>query len=139
MKYTIIDGDGRDSFDISTDPTNQFGIITIKKWWGVFGFLRMGDISDLTVLSPPQRLDFESKRSYTLKVEGANTHLDPRFLSRGPFSDVTIVHVSVEDVDEPPDFDSPFYFVEVPEDLEIGTVFKTVFARDPDVANNSIR
>ncbi|KAI1888849.1 hypothetical protein AGOR_G00173010 [Albula goreensis] len=116
MKYTIIDGDGRDSFDISTDPTNQFGIITIKK-----------------------RLDFESKRSYTLKVEGANTHLDPRFLSRGPFSDVTIVHVSVEDVDEPPDFDSPFYFVEVPEDLEIGTVFKTVFARDPDVANNSIR
>ncbi|XP_036374287.1 cadherin-20-like [Megalops cyprinoides] len=116
MRYTIIDGDGRDSFDISTDPTNQFGIITIKK-----------------------RLDFESKRSYTLKVEGANTHLDPRFLSRGPFSDVTIVHVSVEDVDEPPDFAAPFYFVEVPEDLEIGTVFKTVSARDPDVANNSIR
>ncbi|KAG5849908.1 hypothetical protein ANANG_G00076670 [Anguilla anguilla] len=116
MRYTIIDGDGRDSFDIGTDPTNQFGIITIKK-----------------------RLDFESKRSYTLKVEGANTHLDPRFLSRGPFSDVTIVHVSVEDVDEPPDFDAPSYLVEVPEDLEIGTVFKTVFARDPDVANNSIR
>ncbi|KAJ8376892.1 hypothetical protein SKAU_G00074720 [Synaphobranchus kaupii] len=60
IRYTIIDGDGRDSFDISTDPTNQFGIITIKK-----------------------RLDFESKRSYTLKVEGANTHLDARFLSRG--------------------------------------------------------
>ncbi|KAJ8393706.1 hypothetical protein AAFF_G00057590 [Aldrovandia affinis] len=116
MRYTIIDGDGRDSFDISTDPTNQFGIITIKK-----------------------RLDFESKRSYTLKVEGANTHVDPRFLSRGPFSDVTIVHVSVEDVDEPPEFTAPFYFVEVPEDLEVGAVFKTVFARDPDVANSSIR
>lgn len=31
MKYTIIDGDGRDTFDISTDPTNLFGIITVKK------------------------------------------------------------------------------------------------------------
>lgn len=31
MRYSIIDGDGRDTFDISTDPTNLFGIITIKK------------------------------------------------------------------------------------------------------------
>lgn len=31
MKYSIIDGDGRDTFDISTDPTNRFGIITVKK------------------------------------------------------------------------------------------------------------
>lgn len=31
MKYSIIDGDGRDTFDIGTDPTNLFGIITVKK------------------------------------------------------------------------------------------------------------
>ena len=31
MVYSIIDGDGRDTFDITTDPTNMFGIITIKK------------------------------------------------------------------------------------------------------------
>lgn len=31
MKYSIIDGDGRDTFDISTDPSNLFGIITVKK------------------------------------------------------------------------------------------------------------
>ncbi|KAG7248596.1 hypothetical protein CRUP_002594 [Coryphaenoides rupestris] len=31
MTYSIIDGDGRESFDISTDPTNLVGIITIKK------------------------------------------------------------------------------------------------------------
>lgn len=31
MKYSIIDGDGRDTFDISNDPTNLFGIITVKK------------------------------------------------------------------------------------------------------------
>lgn len=31
MKYSIIDGDGRDTFDILTDPTNHFGIITVKR------------------------------------------------------------------------------------------------------------
>lgn len=31
MKYSIIDGDGRDTFDISTDPTNLFGVITVKR------------------------------------------------------------------------------------------------------------
>lgn len=31
MTYSIIDGDGRDTFEISTDPTNTFGIITVKK------------------------------------------------------------------------------------------------------------
>uniref|UniRef100_A0A8C6PA97 Cadherin-20 n=1 Tax=Nothobranchius furzeri TaxID=105023 RepID=A0A8C6PA97_NOTFU len=116
MKYSIIDGDGRDTFDISTDPTNLFGIITVKK-----------------------PLNFESKPSYTLKVEGTNTHLDPSFRHRGNFKDVTIVHVSVEDVDEPPLFDQPAYYVELPEDAEIGTVVKMVSARDPDSANNTVR
>ncbi|XP_041717256.1 cadherin-20-like [Coregonus clupeaformis] len=116
MRYSIIDGDGRDTFDINTDPTNLFGIITIKK-----------------------PLNFESKASYTLKIEGANIHLDHRFLDKGPFSHVTIVHVSVEDVDEPPEFGSAAYYIEVPEDAEISKVFMTVSARDPDAANTSIR
>ncbi|KAA8580532.1 hypothetical protein FQN60_013490, partial [Etheostoma spectabile] len=116
MKYSIIDGDGRDTFEISTDPTNLFGIITVKR-----------------------PLNFESKPSYTLKVEGANTKLDPAFRHRGPFKDVTIVHVSVEDVDEPPLFESTAYFIELSEDAEIGTVVKTVSARDPDAANNTVR
>ncbi|KAF3836441.1 hypothetical protein F7725_028999 [Dissostichus mawsoni] len=116
MVYNIIDGDGRDQFDISTDPTNLFGIITVKK-----------------------PLNFEGKPSYTLKVEGANTHLDPSLRHRGPFKDVTIVHVSVEDVDEPPQFESPEYYVELSEDAEIGTLVKTISARDPDAANNTVR
>ncbi|MEQ2159368.1 Cadherin-20, partial [Goodea atripinnis] len=122
MKYSIIDGDGRDTFDISTDSTNLFGIITVKR-----------------VCSEISPLNFEKKPSYTLKVEGANTHLDSTFRHRGPFKDVTIVHVSVEDVDEPPQFDSPSYYVELPEDAEIGTVVKTMSARDPDAANNTVR
>ncbi|XP_009191099.2 cadherin-20 isoform X3 [Papio anubis] len=84
MKYAIVDGDGADAFDISTDPNFQVGIITVKK-------------------------------------------------------DTTTVHISVEDVDEPPVFEPGFYFVEVPEDVAIGTTIQIISAKDPDVTNNSIR
>lgn len=90
-------------------------------------------------ISTWQPLDFEKKPSYTLKVEGANINVDPSLRYRGPFKDVTIVHVSVEDVDEPPVFDLPVYYIELPEDAEIGTMLKTVSARDPDAANNTVR
>lgn len=90
-------------------------------------------------ISTRQPLDFEKKPSYTLKVEGANINVDPSLRYRGPFKDVTIVHVSVEDVDEPPVFDLPVYYIELPEDAEIGTMLKTVSARDPDAANNTVR
>lgn len=86
-----------------------------------------------------QPLSFESKKSYTLKVEGANPHLEMRFLNLGPFQDTTTVHISVEDVDEPPVFEPGFYFVEVPEDVTIGTTIQIISAKDPDVSNNSIR
>uniref|UniRef100_A0A8C5G503 Cadherin-20 n=1 Tax=Gouania willdenowi TaxID=441366 RepID=A0A8C5G503_GOUWI len=116
MKYSIIDGDGRDTFDVSTDPSNLFGIITVKK-----------------------PLDFETKPSYTLKVEGANTQPEAVPRHRGTFKDVTIVHVSVEDVDEPPRFDASSYYVEMREDAVAGAQLRTVSARDPDAANNTVR
>ncbi|RLW04506.1 hypothetical protein DV515_00005737, partial [Chloebia gouldiae] len=115
MKYSLVDGDGLDVFDINTDPNYQVGIITVRK-----------------------PLSFESKKSYTLKVEGANPHLEMRFLNLGPFRDTTTVHISVEDVDEPPVFEPSIYFVEVPEDVEIGTTIQIISAKDPDVTNNSI-
>lgn len=74
-----------------------------------------------------------------MKVEGANPHLEMRFLNLGPFRDTTTVHISVEDVDEPPVFEPSFYFVEVPEDVEIGATIQIISAKDPDVTNNSIR
>ncbi|KAF4084592.1 hypothetical protein AMELA_G00107880 [Ameiurus melas] len=116
MRYRAIDGDGRDAFDISTDSTNTYGVITVK-----------------------QRLDFETARSYTLKVEAANTHADKRFSAKGPFIDVATVQVNVEDVDEPPQFSATLYYAEVREDAEIGSVPITISARDPDAANNSVR
>ncbi|KAM9827030.1 cadherin-20-like [Neosynchiropus ocellatus] len=115
MTYSVIDGDGRDTFDIGTDPTHTFGVITVRK-----------------------PLDFEKKQSFTLKIEGANIFVDPAFRQRGPFKDVTIVHVSVEDVDEPPAFDAASYALELREDAEVGTRLRTLSARDPDAANRSV-
>ncbi|KAM5157968.1 cadherin-20 [Mantella aurantiaca] len=116
MKYTIIDGDGLDMFDVTTDITYQVGVITVKK-----------------------PLDFESKKIYTLKIEGANPHIEVRFFNLGPFRDTTTVHISVEDVDEPPVFESSHYFVEVSENVDIGTTIQIVAAKDPDATNNSVR
>lgn len=62
-----------------------------------------------------------------------------RFLNLGPFRDTATVHISVEDVDEPPEFEPTFYFVEVPENVDIGTTIQMIHAKDPDVTNNSIR
>lgn len=67
-------------------------------------------------------------------------HVDSATMrQRGRFKDVTIVHVSVEDVDEPPQFDAPVYYMELAEDAEVGTLMRTVSARDPDAANNTVR
>lgn len=31
MRYRVIDGDGRDVFDISADSSNMYGVITVKQ------------------------------------------------------------------------------------------------------------
>ncbi|XP_078256849.1 cadherin-8 [Rhinoraja longicauda] len=114
--YEIIDGDGLDAFEITTDSQTQEGIIALKK-----------------------ALNFEIKRSYTLKVEAGNTHIDPRFISKGPFKDTAAVKITVDDADEPPIFSLPAYFLEVRENAAFGSVIGNVLARDPDVSDSSVR
>lgn len=145
MRYRVVDGDGLDVFHISTDSTSTYGVITVKQvhrkyylWLVPTANVKSTLLSSHRV-SVFQRLDFETKRIYTLKVEAANTHTDKRFSANGPYSDITTVQVSVEDVDEPPQFSSTLYYAEVREDAKIGTVLITVSARDPDAANNSVR
>uniref|UniRef100_A0A8D0BK33 Cadherin-12 n=1 Tax=Salvator merianae TaxID=96440 RepID=A0A8D0BK33_SALMN len=116
MKYTIINGDGSGVFSISTDKETREGIISLRK-----------------------PLNYEKKKSYTLNIEGANTHLDFRFSHLGPFKDVTMLKIIVGDVDEPPLFTLPSYVMEVYENAKIGTVVGTVTAQDPDSANNLVR
>lgn len=87
----------------------------------------------------PQPLNYEKKKSYTLNIEGANTHLDFRFSHLGPFKDATMLKIIVGDVDEPPLFSMPSYVMEVYENAKIGTVVGTVLAQDPDSANSLVR
>ncbi|XP_077041351.1 cadherin-8 isoform X1 [Agelaius phoeniceus] len=114
--YDIIEGDGMDVFEITTDAQTQDGIIRVRK-----------------------PLDFETKKSYTLKVEAANIHIDPRFLSGGPFKDMATVKIVVEDADEPPVFSSPTYLLEVHENAALNSVLGQVTAHDPDVSSSPIR
>ncbi|KAJ1070420.1 hypothetical protein K5549_021670, partial [Capra hircus] len=116
MTYSIIDGDGVGIFSISTDKETREGILSLKK-----------------------PLNYEKKKSYTLNIEGANTHLDFRFSHLGPFKDATMLKIIVGDVDEPPLFSMPSYVMEVYENAKIGTVVGTVLAQDPDSANSLVR
>ncbi|XP_053872693.1 cadherin-9 isoform X1 [Malaclemys terrapin pileata] len=116
IEYSISIGDGSDTFDIITDKDTQEGIITIKK-----------------------KLDFETKMLYSLRVEAANTHPDPRFFHLGPFKDTALIKVSVEDVDEPPVFSRSSYLIEVDEDAKEGTIIGQVIAQDPDTTKNAIK
>ncbi|XP_061314446.1 cadherin-8 isoform X1 [Pezoporus flaviventris] len=114
--YDIIEGDGMDVFEITTDAQTQDGIIRVRK-----------------------PLDFETKKSYTLKVEATNIHIDSRFISGGPFKDTATVKIVVEDADEPPVFSSPTYLLEVHENAAINSVIGQVTAHDPDVSSSPIR
>ncbi|XP_041670131.1 cadherin-7a [Cheilinus undulatus] len=116
MDYRIMDGDGPGVFNITTDEDTQDGVIILLK-----------------------PLDFETKSSFSMRIEATNRNIDSNFLSAGPFSDTTSVKVSVEDVNEPPVFSVPLSKMSVSEDAKLGTSIGRVTAHDPDNTNNAIR
>lgn len=92
-------------------------------------------------LSPPlpQSLDFENRSTYTFRIEASNRYTDTGFLSAGPFSDVAMVRLMVENVDEPPVFSSSVSWMEVSEGARIGTDVGSVSAHDPDTPKSLVR
>ncbi|XP_053714427.1 cadherin-7a isoform X3 [Synchiropus splendidus] len=116
MDYRIMDGDGPGMFNITTDEVTQEGVIILLK-----------------------PLDFETKSSFSLRVEATNRNIDSNFLSLGPFSDTTSVKVTVEDVNEPPVFSELLSRMVVSEDAKVGTSIGRVSAHDPDNSNSGIR
>ncbi|XP_077085393.1 cadherin-11 isoform X2 [Siphateles boraxobius] len=116
VDYRILEGDGMNLFEITKDSETQEAVVKLKK-----------------------PVDFETKRSYTLKVEASNPHMDPRFIAWGPYKDTTIVKISIEDADEPPTFMAPGYNFEVEENAPAGTPVGRVHAKDTDIMNNPIR
>lgn len=116
IKYTVIDRDAKDYFEIITDKKTQDGIITVKKL-----------------------LDFESHGMHTFEVEAANTFEDPRFSHLRSFKDTAIVKITLHDVDEAPIFNRPFYVFEVNEDVKEGSIIGHVSAQDPDSTKSSVK
>uniref|UniRef100_A0A667Z2R3 Cadherin 7 n=1 Tax=Myripristis murdjan TaxID=586833 RepID=A0A667Z2R3_9TELE len=116
MDYRIMDGDGPGMFNITTDEDTQEGVIILLK-----------------------PLDFETKGSFSLRIEATNRNIDSNFLSAGPFSDTASVKVTVEDVNEPPVFSTPLSKMVVSEDAKVGTSIGRVSAHDPDTSNSAIR
>ncbi|CAB1349441.1 unnamed protein product [Coregonus sp. 'balchen'] len=116
MNYRITSSDGPAMFDISTNRSTQDGVITLRK-----------------------SLDFERKRSYTLRIQVENSNPDPRFLRYAATTDGATVKLIVEDVDEPPVFDRVSYIMEVKEDVAVGTIIGSVSATDPDSSRSPVR
>ncbi|XP_055147775.1 cadherin-24 isoform X1 [Symphalangus syndactylus] len=116
MAYSILDGEGSEAFSISTDPQGRDGLLTVRK-----------------------PLDFESRRSYSFRVEATNTLIDPAYLRRGPFKDVASVHVAVQDAPEPPAFTQAAYHLTVPENKAPGTLVGQISAADLDSPASPIR
>ncbi|KYO38921.1 hypothetical protein Y1Q_0023889 [Alligator mississippiensis] len=116
LSYRLLDGGAAGPFTIRTDARGQDGVLTLT-----------------------QPLDFETRRSYSFRVEASNTQLDPQHLRHGPFKDVATVRVAVEDADEPPAFARPAYRLALPEDSPPGALVGQVSAADPDVPGSPIR
>ncbi|XP_017719689.1 PREDICTED: cadherin-24 [Rhinopithecus bieti] len=116
MAYSILDGEGSEAFSISTDSQGRDGLLTVRK-----------------------PLDFESRRSYSFRVEATNTLIDPAYLRRGPFKDVASVRVVVQDAPEPPAFTQAAYHLTVPENKAPGTLVGQISAADLDSPASPIR
>ncbi|XP_033707238.1 cadherin-24 isoform X1 [Tursiops truncatus] len=116
MAYSILDGEGSEAFSISTDARGRDGLLTVRK-----------------------PLDFETRRSYSFRVEATNTLIDPAYLRRGPFKDVASVRVAVQDAPEPPAFTQAAYILAVPENKSPGTLVGQVSAADLDSQASPIR
>uniref|UniRef100_A0A1A7X889 Cadherin-12 n=1 Tax=Iconisemion striatum TaxID=60296 RepID=A0A1A7X889_9TELE len=116
IKYSIINSEGANMFSISTDRETREGIISLKKL-----------------------LNYERKKTYTLHIEGTNTHMDPRFSYLGSFKDTATLKITVGDVDEAPIFSMDYYILDVYENSPSGTEVGAVTARDPDSRNSPVR
>uniref|UniRef100_A0A1A8QAS2 Cadherin-12 n=1 Tax=Nothobranchius rachovii TaxID=451742 RepID=A0A1A8QAS2_9TELE len=116
IKYSIINSEGANMFSISTDRETREGIISLKKL-----------------------LNYERKKTYTLHIEGTNTHVDPRFSYLGSFKDTATLKITVGDVDEAPIFSMDYYILDVYENSPSGTEVGAVTARDPDSRNSPVR
>lgn len=84
-----------------------------------------------------QPLDYETKKSYDLKIQVQNPR--PLVDLRLPSVSTATVRISVEDVDEPPVFERFPYIMEMKENSAAGSAVGSVSAMDPDIQRRPVR
>ncbi|KAM4833609.1 cadherin-5 [Thomomys bottae] len=109
-KYSIVQGEYRDTFTIETDPDHNQGII-----------------------KPMKRLDYELIRRYTFTIEATDPTINLGYLGGISSKSKARVVINISDVDEPPIFQQPFYHFQLLENQKKPLV-GSVMARDPDEA-----
>ncbi|CAM2102886.1 unnamed protein product [Caretta caretta] len=80
-------------------------------------------------------LDFEQRPAYTLRVEAANTQVDPLYIRQGPFKDVA----AVEDAAEPPSLRPAQLPAGCARGQPPGTVVGKITASNLDMPSSAIR
>ncbi|XP_014643925.1 PREDICTED: cadherin-5 [Ceratotherium simum simum] len=113
-KYSIVQGEYRDTFTIETVPTRNEGIIKTTK-----------------------PLDYERVRQYSFTIEATDPTINLSYLSGASTRNIARVVINVTDVDEPPNFQQPFYHFQLRENQK-KTWIGSVRAVDPDAARRSI-
>ncbi|XP_073706311.1 B-cadherin [Garra rufa] len=106
-RFTIIQGNEKGFFNISTGPTGMEGIITASKG-----------------------LDFEQSESFSLLVVVKNEVPFAIPLA----TSTAMVTITVQDVNEPPVFEPAEKLIMIHEDLKVGGTISKYTANDPDTA-----
>ncbi|XP_023379354.1 cadherin-5 [Pteropus vampyrus] len=112
-KYSIVQGEYRDTFTIETDPTRNEGII-----------------------KPMKPLDFERIQQYSFTIEATDPTINLRYPSATTRNRARVI-INILDVDEPPVFQQPFYHFQLQENLK-KPLIGSVSAVDPDAAQRTI-
>ncbi|KAL2093099.1 hypothetical protein ACEWY4_010411 [Coilia grayii] len=106
--YSIINGDPNQSFEITTNPDNNEGMLTVTK-----------------------PLDYESTVYHTLLIKVENEEQLVPSVGYGPSSTAT-VHITVQDVNEGPLFYPNPMLVTKQENIAEGSFVAVLNATDPD-------
>lgn len=113
-KYSIVQGEYRDTFSIETDSKRNEGII-----------------------KPMKPLDYERIRQYTFTIEAMDPTINLRYASSASAKNKARVIINITDVDEPPTFQQPFYHFQLRENQK-KPLIGSVRAVDPDAARRTI-
>nr|KAF6318288.1 cadherin 5 [Pipistrellus kuhlii] len=118
-KYSIVQGEFRDTFTIQTDPAHNEGII-----------------------KPTKPLDYERIQQYAFTIEATDPTINLRYSSSVSPKSKARVTIRVTDVDEPPVFQQPFYHFQLQENLKkplIGSLVVQIFAIDEDITPKDVK